>query len=280
MTKSKPEKKNSGRRKPDDMTKKYPVDDILIQAKTHSIPELSKKFKLGLRIIHTIIKRYGSEELKKTVSARHPKAKKEAEKNEVIKEELSKVKDYMDNLEMSYTSLQTPTRTLSNIAGKVVLNTQRIEDILINGDDKIKMIIKDLGEKEFDPEKIDEVQITLRQYMEFNLKASRLLLFWYREQSVIQEKYVKLEAIGRDLQDVKTLIQYIFESYNLLDDNSYRKIKEHLTTLAPAIETYFTNFEESYNSYKTERIGQGSNGNGKAGEEAGRAKEETNGISK
>jgi hypothetical protein len=269
-----PEKrqKPKPRRKPDDLRKRYPVDEILSQAETLTFAKLEKKLKLGKRILHTIVMRYGSDELKKKVSARSSRKKKEKKQEEQQQESLSNIKEYMQNLETHYTTLQTPTINLAVLANKLEMLTDRAIGMSVSGNAVAEEIRESLRAKDVDFEYIERMELSLRQFAATDIKMMRLAMQGCREQASIQEKYVKLEAVSRELQDVKTLIQYIFESYNILDDESYRKIKEYLTTLAPAVEAYFTHFEQSYNKYKAERIGQGNSGRAEAG------KEETSGT--
>lgn len=281
-----PEKKNKTKkpsRKPEDLRKKYPVDKILSQAETNTTREIAKEFKITIPTIHKIIRRYGSEELKQKVSDRSPQRKKTKKDEEKQKESWNNVQQYMDNLERFYTALQTPTLKLASLDENMTRVTTRLEYMQTSGMELIRLIATGLYEKgdEYTPEKIDSILDLLRDYLKHSLAGDRVLIAGYREQAIIQEKYVKLETVSSELRDTRTLIKVFFNSYNLLNVDDYRRIKEYVTTLAPATETFFAQYESTYARYRAEQFEKaGITGNTGSAETAEAGKEATEGTEK
>lgn len=239
------EKKNK-KRQPEDLTKKYPVDEILNLAKSTSLNEICKKYSISKSVVAKIIKRYGSDSLKERVSNRHPHKRKQLENNSQV----TSLEDQMGNIKETLTLLQTPTLTLSNNQKKIIFYIEKIEGVINNGDEVITQILRDLSEKNIDPEKIEALEQTLKEYMLFKLQAIRQLILAYMVQVKVQEKYIDLEVVSGELQDVKSLIIIFFDSFNLLDAKHYRKVKQFILEAAPPTGSYFYNFEQSYRDYR------------------------------
>lgn len=233
-------------RKLEDLRNKYPIEDILLAANTASMNIISKQFKISKTVIIKIIKRYGSDLLKEKVSNRHPHKKKELEKNSPA----PSLENNLENLKATLTLLQTPLLNLSNLQSKILFYTSKIEYVINDGDNLIKTLVRDLSDKNFDIERIKEVELLLKGFMEFKLDAIKLLLSSCRVQIEAQTKYVQLEVVNRDLEDIRILINIFFEAFNVLDEKSYKKVKAFILASAPPMESYFYEFERTYRDYK------------------------------
>jgi len=249
--------KTSGR-KPEDLRKKYPVDKILSLLETSSMGEIAKQFNVAKSLVAKIVRRYGSDELKKTVSKRGLKKTKPILNEENQENNFNDLDQYMTDLENHYTLLQTPTLNLAKLDENLTRVVTRLEYMQTSGAEIIKLIEKELHEKEekFQPKQLTAMIAILKKYCKHSLAADRVIISTCREQSNIQEKYVKLESISRDLKDVKTLIQIFFDSFNALDEKNYKKVKKFILNAAPPTEAYFYQFEQSYRDYKEKLLNE------------------------
>ncbi len=253
------------KRKPEDLTKKYPVKKILLSAEKLSIRQVAKKFNITHPVVRKIIMRYGSEDDKKRLKERSNFAVAKANKK---KKAESAIKVY-NNTELIITDLMLPSVNLTESASRIKEVGLQLSDLFVNGFKTMENISKQLSKKEMDDEEFTKLKERIKEFINIDiLELAKTTFQAWDKFGSMSEKFAKIEVVSKDLATIKYLIDIMFQNLNLLDESTYKQYREGVINQVPFSRQLFLKFEEDAISkgYSADRTG----------EEAGRKEEAGN----
>jgi hypothetical protein len=233
-------------RRQEDFTKKYPVSNILESAQTQSIRELSKMYKLSPTVIHKIIHRNGSEDLKLKFKKNDPQTA-QKEMKEAVKNATAHLLGDENNafLDLTDSGLRISEMYAQLKKDEIDIRTQwEYQSKSIN--EVIRLVNSDSKLEEKNKNQLFEL---LSSYKKEHSDTYKLLLEFMKFELVAIEKFTKLEYVINELKSVKTLIDIFFDSFNQISYKEYKKIRNYMLEVAPITAKWFEQYESTVKEY-------------------------------